>query len=323
MKRLVLALMVLAAGACNNGPEEATDETDGAFDYANFARRFPAASVPYQLIDTSLLNNKDTGALRNAAFSAFIPDSTRTRLVGKGTNVRYVPLAKIEVPKGESYFLLKVTNGARKAALLAVFDKDRNYSAAFPFLLPDTDPSTTQTSAIDKAYTVSRSVLRRTEEEALVEGKDVYAFNADARDFTLIMTDLLDEEGQELINPIDTFARKHKFSGDYGRGKKNLVSVRDGRYPNELAVFIHFEKDEGECTGELKGNVLLTSTTTAVYRQGNDPCVLEFRFTPTAVTLREVEGCGAHRDLKCVFDGSFPRKKEPKPRADNRQDAQK
>ncbi len=45
----------------------------------------------------------------------------------------------------------------------------------------------------------------------------------------LIMTDALDDKVTELTNPIDTFSRKQKYTADYGRGKMNLVSIRDGR----------------------------------------------------------------------------------------------
>jgi hypothetical protein len=39
--------------------------------------------------------------------------------------------------------------------------------------------------------------------------------------------------------------------------------------------------------------------------------VLEFSFTPKSVTIRELEACGNHRGIKCVFDDTYPRKKEP------------
>ena len=80
-------------------------------------------------------------------------------------------------------------------------------------------------------------------------------------------------------------------------------------------VFIHLDKNEGECTGELKGDILLTSTTAAIYRQGGDACVLSFRFSSSSVTIKEEEGCGGHRGLNCTFDGTYPRKKEAKPKA--------
>jgi hypothetical protein len=118
-----------------------------------------------------------------------------------------------------------------------------------------------------------------------------------------------------VINPIDSFSRKHKFAGDYVKDKKNFVSVRDGRYPNQLQVFIHTDHNGGECTGELKGDVLITSSTTAIYRQGGDPCVLSFQFTPNSVILKEDQGCGSHRGVNCSFDGTFSRKKEGKTKA--------
>ena len=43
------------------------------------------------------------------------------------------------------------------------------------------------------------------------------------------MTDPLDDRVQEVINPIDTFARKNKFSADYVKDKMNIVSIRDER----------------------------------------------------------------------------------------------
>ena len=76
--------------------------------------------------------------------------------------------------------------------------------------------------------------------EAVSEGKDVYVLNSDAKNFMLIMTDALDDKVTELINPIDTFSRKQKFTADYGSGKMNLVSIRDGRKSDRLKFFYSF-----------------------------------------------------------------------------------
>jgi hypothetical protein len=120
----------------------------------------------------------------------------------------------------------------------------------------------------------------------------------------------LDEQTIELINPIDSFSRRNKFSGDYVRDKVNLVSVRDNKKPGRLTFFVHFEKKN--CTGELKGDANITSANTAVYHSSGDPCVLQFKFTSLSVTISETEGCGSHREPDCIFEGTFPRKKEPK-----------
>lgn len=321
MKRLGIYFLMMVLIACNNDKQPtAEEEENSAFDFEAFANRFKEASLPYQLSDTSLLNNTDTAGIRNAEFSAFIPDSIKQKLVGKTTGVKFVPLAKIEGGENESYFIIKAVSGNKKAALLTVFDKGNSYGASFPFLIPDNNKDTYQNSSIDKSLSISRNVTRRTKDDVLIDGKDVYVYNSEAKDFTLIMTDLLDDSQQELINPIDTFARTHQFAGDYTNGKRNLVSIRNGRTENELSVFIHFEKDGGDCIGELKGDVLMTSSTTAVYRQGGNPCVLELKFANNKVTLKEVEGCGSFRDLKCTFDGTYTRKKESNTPANNKAD---
>src|SRR5687767_12165324 len=105
MKWLGLVVWMMAFTACsNNKQEEPQDEEEEAtFDYSRFSDRFAEATLPYQLTDTGLLKNTDTSALRNVAFTAFIPDSINQKLIGKGRNIKYIPIAKIEVPKGESY----------------------------------------------------------------------------------------------------------------------------------------------------------------------------------------------------------------------------
>lgn len=314
MKRLRLLLALAAFFSCNDKPAESSEE-EKRFSYVTVARRFREVSLPYSLSDTDLLKNTDTATLRHPAFTQLITDSVKQALFGKGARMRLVPLVRFGAEKGEQYLLAKAVSGSRKAALLLTFGKDGQFGAAFPFLIPDNDLATSQVSTVDKAYSVSRSVTRKSKDDVVTEGKDVYVYNDAAKQFTLIMTDVLNEQETELVNPIDTFSKKHKWTGDYGRDKRNVVSIRDGRNENEFVFYVHFEKEDGVCWGELKGTALMTSSRTAVYRQGGDPCVLEFNFTSSSVSLREAEGCGVHRGVKCLFDGSFPKKREPKPKS--------
>jgi hypothetical protein len=307
---LVLCLIILFA--CNNNKTSGSSE-DGDFDYENFSERFKAPAFPYQLTDAQLLNNKDTTAIRGAGFLAFMPDSIMNRFFGKGAKVRYIPLAKALTKDAESYFVMKAVSGAKKLAVLLVFNKEKTNTALFPFLVPDTDPATTQTSTIDKSFSITRALSRKMKNDVTADGKEVYIYNEALNTFTLIMTDVLDNSNLAVINPIDTFPRKTKFAGDYLNGNRNIVSIRDSKNPSEINFFIHFEKSD--CKGELKGTALFTSGTTAVYRQGGDPCVLELNFSGRTVSLREAEGCGLHREVKCVFDGKFTKKPEPKPKA--------
>jgi hypothetical protein len=52
----------------------------------------------------------------------------------------------------------------------------------------------------------------------------------------------------------------------------------------------------------------------AEYREPGEPCALQFTFTSSSVTVKELEPCGSRRGLRCSFDGTYPRKKETKPR---------
>jgi len=58
----------------------------------------------------------------------------------------------------------------------------------------------------------------------------------------------------------------------------------------------------------------MINATTAQYRHAGDPCVLELVFTNTTVRMKEIEGCGNHRDIRCLFEGSYVKKKVAKPK---------
>lgn len=297
--------------ACNEQKAPPAEEDTG---FENFENKFKTVAAPYQLTDSGLLKNTDTATLSRISFSGFIPDSVKKRLFSKSGTVKYIPISKINLPNGEKYFIVKTVSGTRKTALLIAFDKD-SFGAVLPFLVPDEDPKTTQSSIIDKTFSIIRSVSHKATEDLITEGKDVYVYNHDLKSFTLIMTDVLDEKAQELINPIDTFSRTSKWAGDYIVDKRNIVSIRDGRAANEINFFVHFEKDDGDCKGELKGTAFFASSKIAVYRQGGDPCVMELHFTNTSVALKEMEGCGSRRDLRCSFNGTFA-KKQPLKKAE-------
>ncbi len=313
MHRLGFVLFCCIVLSCNDKKEEVKEEENG-FSYEGFSKLFPVARLPYQLTDSGLEKINDTTVIRSPEFAKLIPDSIKNRIFSKNSMVKYTPIMKVQEPKAETYFLVKASAGTKRAALLLSFDAAGNYATTLPFLVPDDDASTSQSTSMDKSYTVSRNVVRRKNNDIVGEGKNVYVYNSDAKQFTLIMTDVLDEQNAELINPIDTLPRTRKFAGDYVKGKRNIVSIRDGRTANQAIAFVHLENKEGDCIGELKGELLFTSSTKAVYRQGGDPCVLEFSFTATSVSLKEAEGCGNHRGLDCKLEGAFSKKKEAKPK---------
>lgn len=300
--------------SCNSGK---TDET--GFSYEKFSELFPSEQTSYQLTDANLLSNKDTTSIRSAEFAAFISDSVKRKLFGKTGKVKYIALARVKAPKNTSYYIVKAISGTKRAALLLPFTNDQ-FDAVFPFLIPDDDATTTQTSTIDKSNAIIKGISQKKSGGEVAEGREVYQYVPEAKQFTLLLTNPLNNTA-ELINPIDTLPKKHKFSGDYLKDKKNFVSVRDGRSSNELLLFIHIE--DGDCSGEIKATILLTSSTSGVYRQSGDPCELNFQFKGNSVVVTEGSGCGSRRGLDCSFNGTYTKKKEAKPKSTKKRSSSK
>lgn len=307
MLRTVLVFAVLTGFiACKNNDSKAEQKEET--ETGGMTAMFKEANLPYQLADTSLQKNTDTTSLPAASIAPLIADSIKNNYFGKNAKIKFTPLAKFNT-KAETYYVVKASTASKKGALVMVYNKDNNFAASYPFLLPDEDPSTSQSSVIDKNLTITKSITQRSGPAVTGEGKEVVAYDAAQKSFSLIMLDVLNEELTEIISPIDTFAKTHKLAGDYRINKKNLVSIRDGRYPNQLLVYIHTEDKSGECKGELRGEFIMTSSTTAVYRQGGDPCVLNLTFSGNSVSISEEKGCGNYRGLDCPLSGTFTRKK--------------
>lgn len=310
MPRIVALLLCCTLAACKNGEAPGEKEPAAGFQFKKFTAAFKKADVPYSLNDTALLKGRDTTTILPADVASFVPDSIK-KSFGKSA-VKYVPLVWFQQKEKESYFIIKAGTTLKTIALLIVFDKDNNYGATLPFLIPDADPSTSQTSTVDKSFTVSKNIVQKSGTETTGEGKEVLAYDASKKGFTVILTDVLNETSATLVNPIDTFKGTGKFAGDYYLNKKNLVAIRDGRRLNLLLIYVHTENEAGDCKGELKGEALVTSASMAAYRLGGDPCVLGLSFAGNTVTLKEESGCGNHRDLDCPLAGTFSRKKAPK-----------
>jgi hypothetical protein len=313
MYRIGFAVLGCLLMACN-GTGDQQDKTTAEENSSgpSIGNRFHAVSLPYQLPDTVLLNNKDTATLPATTLASLVPDTLEQKIFGKTKSIRYTPLAKIENSGKEGYYVVKGSGGGKVAALLMVFDDSGNYGATVPFLVPDNNAATAQVSSIDQSYVITKSVAQRSGGTVTAEGKEVLAWDAKEKNFSLIMTDLLHDDPAILVNPLDTFAKTNRLAGDYYENDKNLVAVRDGRHANQILVYIHTENADRDCIGEVKGEFILTSTTTAVYRQGGDPCVLSLTFSGNSVSLNEERGCGNHRGRDCPFSSTFTRKKEGK-----------
>ncbi|MBL7737623.1 MAG: hypothetical protein JNK14_00260 [Chitinophagaceae bacterium] len=302
---LVVWIAWLAGCGEKKKPSLSGEEPVEVTDFIEF---FPERNAPYSFADTTLMRKeKDSLLISYKVFTQFAPDSLLRKAFGKNAKPKLYPMSRI---KGDvTYLFTKAVLADKRVAFVMAFDKKNQYQDGLPALQVDPSPATQQTAGFDKGYSITRTTIRKNADGSLSEGKDVYGLS-DGK-FSLIMTDALDDKITELINPIDTFSRKQKYTADYGSGKLNLVSIRDGRKKDRLTFFVHFDKNNGACTGELKGEAIIKSPNVAEYREGGDPCVLRFTFASSSVTLKEMEGCGVHRGLRCSFDGSFARKKDP------------
>lgn len=307
---LFAALALLTGCKHKKKPSLAGEEPVEVSDFIDF---FQPVNFSYQLSDTVLQKKeKDSLLISYKIFTQFVPDSILHKVYGKGVKPKIYALGKATVPKAETYLFVKTITADKKAVFILAFDAKQQFITGMAALRPDNNNATAQSVVMDRKYTITKTVVLKNADGTTSEGKDVYVLNADSKSFMLIMTDALNDKVTELINPIDTLPRKHKLAADYGTGKMNLVSIRDGRKNDRLTFFIHFEKNNGECTGELKGEAFLKSPTTAEYREEGDPCILKFNFSSTSVSLHE-ENCGSRRGMQCSFDGSFGRKKWIKP----------
>jgi hypothetical protein len=307
-------LLVLLSGlviSCGN-KKVSLAENDDKVDARDFVTFFQPLALPYQVGDTLLRRKEpETALIHYNLFTRFVPDSVLTRYFGQGAKPRLYAIGKVAVPDNETYLFVKASVPARKLLYVLCFDKKDKFSAFRPVLYSDNESGVTGQVTMDGKYTLTLLHQRKGAEGRIFYKKDAYVYN-DAGTFTLIMTESNEEAGKPVpvYNPIDTFPRKHKFSGDYAQDKRNMISIRDGKDPSRMLFFVHFEKDNGDCKGELKGTARFVSSNTARYTANGDPCSVEFSFGPTTISMRELGGCGNHRDIKCFFEGEFVRRKE-------------
>lgn len=314
-KYLLLLLLPGLFISCGNKKVSLAGDDDkvDAHDFVGF---FQPLALPYQTGDTLLRRKEaETSLIHYNIFTRFVPDTVLSRYFGPGLRPKLYAIGKVAVPDNETYLFVKATAASRKVLYLLCFDKKNKFAAFRPVIYSDNEPGVSGQVLMDNKYTVTITHQRKAADGQLFFKKDAYVYN-DAGTFTLIMTESNETASKPapIYNPIDTLSHKHKFSGDYFQDKRNLISIRDGKDPSRMLFFVHFEKDDGECKGELKGVARFISSNIARYTANGDPCAVEFSFGPTTVSMRELGGCGNHRDIKCFFEGEFIRRKEVKGR---------
>jgi hypothetical protein len=311
MKKILFYLsLIFLLFACKNKKTSLQD--DSTVTVSDFIAFFPEVSLPFYVSDSVLLKKtSDSMIIGKKNFTKFIPDSIFRKDFGKGIAPKLYAIGRAVEKKKEKYLFVKAISGSKRVAYLVCFNKDDQFLRAMPLVKTGIERSTSAYGLLDSKFQITTYRETRKSGDEIAYKKNVYFYDRNSDQFTLIMTEPNEDIIQDIINPIDTLSAKNKYAGDYVLNKRNIISVRDGKNPSEIQFFVHFEKMNGECTGELKGSARFISKTVAQYAKGDNPCVLELSFTASRVTMKEKGGCGSYRDIKCFFEGSFYKKKKP------------
>jgi hypothetical protein len=309
MFRILLVIGVLILASCSSKKKSLRGEE--VETVTDFVESFNDIALPVELTDTSIDNKLDDSALINIKLiQKFIPDTLFREF--KGTKPKYYAMGKVTDKTGIQYLFIKATTAAKQVGYLLCFDKEKTYKAGMALVSNNTDRNIHTQAGLDRKFTIYINKSRMGKDGASYYRKNVYVYN-DIGTFTLILQESNEvPEVKEIYNPIDTLPAKGKWSGNYIKDKKNFVSVRDAAKADRLLFFVHFEENNGECVGELKGEADIIKPGLARYSAPGDPCSLEFSFAANTVNLLELKGCGNYRGIKCFFNGSYSKKAPPK-----------
>lgn len=289
---------------------------DSAVAVNDLFEGYPTTKLPYTVYDTSINKLSDTTTISRQVFTQFIPDTLIVNNFPRQKNIVIRPIGKFETKAKEMYLLTHIRSGNRSGVFLSVFDKGKKYSSSLPLLFSDDDKNAVHSASIDSRLSIAKTREWKNENE-LLYNRVIYAYN-NVGTFITVLTETNDQShlSNKINNPLDTLPKKNKYSGDYVKGKKSFLFLRDGKNALTYLFYVRFENDDEEpCIGELKGEIVMRDENSAVFTENADPCVVDFVFSKSQVKVKEQGSCGNHRGIKCFFDDTYVKKKESKPKS--------
>lgn len=255
MKQWLLLCCLLFALSCKDKKADLSGETP--ISAADFEAAFPVFNTSTTITDTGLVRKADTTTIGYKALTQYFPDTALALITGKDKKMAIHPVGLISKEK-EKYFLFNITQHKKTRLVVMVTDKKMAYLASKELLDNQQNDGYNHFVSINKEPTFTISREKTTGDNVLKFTRTGWAFNTDA--FMVVVNDSNEDPVKTaVINPIDTLPRKNKYSGDYVRNDKNYISIRDGKDQNTYLFFIHFEKNNGNCVGELKGDMKMKS----------------------------------------------------------------
>jgi len=301
-----ISVLVILFFSCKNSKE---NKPLTATDFLKFYSTF---MLPANIPDSGLTNFGDTSTINASVFTQFIPDSAVQTILSESVSKYIIHPAGIIHFKASDYLVTKFVSGKTIKLVVFVLDDKHQYRNSLLLLSSQKNDSYRHSVSITNEPTFIIKREKKDADNKVLYSRNGYAFNESANAFTEVMNDTNEEKIKDIINPVDTLAALNKFSGDYITDKKNFISVRDGKNSHTYIFFIHFEKNKATCVGELKGEMNLVNETNAVYQESGDPCVINFKFTTSAIKVKEEGNCGNYRGINCPFDFTFKKKKPNK-----------
>jgi hypothetical protein len=314
MKKYFICLgLIVMLFACKD--KKTTIKAGEIVTAADFVAFYPEVTLPHIIADTMLARKPNTTfALDLNTLSKYIPDSVWKKDFGKNASPKFYAIGRAKEKEKENYLFTEVTAGNKRIAYLACFSNDNKFLKAMPLLKTGFERYTSAYGMLDSKFQITTYRETKKTADDIVFKRNIYFYDRNGDNFTLIVTEPNEDIIEDVVNPIDTMAATHKYSGDYVEDAKNFISIRDGKNPSEMVFFVHFEKNDGKCNGELKGSARFISPTVAQFVKSDNPCSLEFTFTGSRVAMKENGRCGTYRDIQCFFNGSYSKKKAAKPK---------
>ncbi len=307
---IIISLSILACkskkapDAANISPQTETKE---------FFETYKKLKLPFSITDTNMTEAADTNTISYPIFTQFFPDSIFNNPFGKNRKLSIHPIGKIERKGKEAYFVTLVRDKNHSAVYLSVYDK-KNIAVSMPLVVTGNDDDIINSASIDQKLSFIINKEWTVKNERFYK-RTIYAYN-NAGIFTTVLTETNEDRNTTsgVLNPLDTFPKKYKYSGDYTKGKKSVLFIRDGKKTGEYLFFVHFESENKDepCGGELKGSLEMVSDKAGIYTGNGDPCVLNLSFSANEVKVKETGSCGNYRGIKCFFNDTYTKKKQSK-----------
>ncbi len=310
MRRFLILFSIVFAVSCKHKHTDLS--SDAPIKPNEFVAAFEVLENGFVASDSNIAKIADTVNINTKLLSRFIPDTLVNRLMGIDKKTTFHPVGRV-VKLNEVYLVLLSIKNRKPTVTAIVLDKKNNFLASKDlFKAQDNSEGYHYTISINREPTFFISREKMVNEKDVKYTKLGWAYSS--KNFIVVMKESNERSDKltPIINPIDTFARENIYSGNYVEDDRNYISIRDGRTTQDYLFFLHIDKNDGNCVGELKGEMNLKDSTHATYSFSGDPCVIDFTFDRNIITIKEKGSCGNRRGMNCFFDDAYTKKKEAK-----------